>query len=218
EAVTLLGGSADGKLRFQLSGDGKRISVTDEEGRFVPSEKILIMLCTDEFSRGNNVILPFDSPKIIDSIATEYGVRAERYTACPFNNGEDEIKRKAEGSLFVNDGIIQGIKLLSILSQNKTTLAQEIASLPDFSSFSRSFTISVPPGAIMSNLPEDFSRCGEGMESKSERGIVNIRPEKKGRRLKITAEAETAEIAQSVCDEITRKISSLALDIKGKQS
>lgn len=185
-----LGGRSGSQYSLNISPDGSSASLS-RGGEILADDGQLCCVCaTAEFERGNDVVIGSDAPRVLESIAKEYGRRVFRRPSGP------------ETSLFALDGVSL---LLCALACTGTPAVLEnyLARLPSFGTFSESVpTTKEQSSAVFLGkaLRTDGAvRTDSGVSVPSERGWVTLRPSSDGRFLRVCAEAVSVEAARELC-------------------
>ena len=205
---------ADG-MRLHLSASGTKLSVFDEKEGYIWPEKVLAVCCMIEFEKGNDVALPYDAPRAIERLAHKYGKKVLRYLDCPTDGCDKEARDLARTQGFVRDGLMAAIDLLSYLHDKHTTLSEVLKNIPDFAVAVRSMPCEDNPGAIIRTFAQNSAVTDgprEGVILPSKEGNVLLRPMKRGKGVRIVAEATSAETAYELCNGFEDLIKSKALD------
>jgi len=199
---------------FNLSPCGTKLKVITENGVELSYEKVLALCCLIEFKYKNDVYIPYNSPKVIKEIALKYGQKVFYYDTQSSIDNKD-IKGEIINSLWLRDGIQMGVRILSYINNNNTTLDQLAREIPEFISYSRDIYITVKPSLVMEKLKSNSPTPIKGAVA-MENGDSNIliRAGKKGNVIRLFAESYSAETASSLCDDIEGKIRAL-LDNNG---
>jgi mannose-1-phosphate guanylyltransferase/phosphomannomutase len=193
---------------FNLSPSGTKVSVTDKEAGHITHERILAAACLIELRRGHNLTLPYDAPRVIDALAEKYGKSTQRYFSSSADGRDKAAREKSRAQLWLRDGMMTAIRLLSYLRESEETLVELMEEIPAFATAVRSFEIDVPPTEMFEKISGEFDLSGEGALLSRNGGTLLIRPSKKGKSLRILAEAASSETAEALCDEICAKLES----------
>lgn len=202
-----LGGTIGGELTLQIGGRGEGVSIFDKDMGSIPHRRVLALCCLDSFMQGQGASLPFDAPRMLDSLAKEKGVKLHRYLSCPADDSDQEARAIAKDQLWSRDGILMAVKLLSCLKRNKITLKDLEKTLPDFNTAVKTVLITGNLGELMRRLnSQKENAITEGVLISDQRGTVLIRPTKRGTGVKIYAEALKYETAFELCDDMSAYI------------
>ncbi len=197
---------------FNLSHSGTRLSISDRQAGYLRPEQVLCMCCIMEFAAGRDVALPFDAPRMIDSLAEKYGRKVERYYSCPADNADRPARQAAANQLWLRDGMMMTLRILSHMKQTGTTLARMAAGVPKFATVLRTVEVPETVAGAFSRLPDAREPAGEGMCIRSGGGVLYVIPDKRGRRMKLLAEAASSETAEELCAETAALLHGLDTD------
>ncbi len=189
EALSRLGCRfSEGGLTLQLSGDGRDVSVYDKVSDYIFTDRILALVCMDLFRRGQDAAVPASSPRVLDRLAERWGRRALRYED-GFSSDSDRTARSLGlRQPFLRDGLMLGIRLLSLLRENRCSLEELEDRLPGYAVVSR--TVAAPREL----LPGELGLCFP-----VEGGEIRIAPARGGRALFLAAEGVSMEAAGELC-------------------
>ncbi len=204
DTLMRLGCETSEGMTLNLSPCGTKLSITEPTGAHYSFEKVLCMCCILELKDGHDLYLPYDAPRVLDALAAKFGKSAYRYLSSPADDGDRDVRLKTRFSLWIRDGMMSALRLLSYLKESSETLQSLAASVPDFALVEQVLELSEPPTVILSKLQSD--ERGDGVFIKSGSGSVLVRPMKKGNKLRILAESVSAETAQELCDGLIEKL------------
>jgi mannose-1-phosphate guanylyltransferase/phosphomannomutase len=205
-------GCNDGGIKIHLDGGGTGVSFFDENGMYIDYNKSLAMGCIIAFENGEDVALAYDAPRAIDTIAKQYSRNIYRYLECPADSSDKAARVLAKNQMWVRDGLICAIKILSYLKKNNTNLEQMLGRLPDFALAVKAVSCTGNPGnilRILSAAEKSSAQAGpsEGvLLTTSGGGKVLVSPLKRGTGLRILAEAVNMEAAAELCDFYEKKL------------
>ncbi len=176
----------EGGVVLQISADGRDISAYQEVQDYIFTDRVLCLVCLDLFRRGQDAAVPASAPRALDGAAAAWGRRLFRYED-GFPSPTDR-KARALGArqLFLRDGPMLGMRLLSILRRNGGGLAGLQKDIPVFAQVSRT----IPAGkaaalrAAVLSLPL---------------GELRVRPVRGGRFAFLAAESGSMEAAEELC-------------------
>lgn len=186
---------------LHLDGSGSRLALSDPSLGYIPAEKVLAMCCLIAFKSGEDAALPFEAPRILDALAEKFGRRLLRYVSSPADGSDKEARQAARGQIWLRDGMMSGIRLLSFLREQDVSLSALLAEIPQFATVMRYLEIDQPPSELIANL-EGAAAMPEGVMLKRGEGSLLIRPNKRGKALKIIAEAVSMEAARDLCADL----------------
>ena len=94
----------------------------------------LLAVCTlYELQSGHDVALPYDAPRLLNTIAQGYERKVLRYLISPADNSDARARTVSASQLWVRDGLFMAVKLLAIMKERGLSLSQLLSELPDFS-------------------------------------------------------------------------------------
>ena len=205
-------------LRLHLGAGGRRLSLYDPEAGYVWPDQVLALNCLLTMEQGGNVSLPCDAPACLEALAERYGCRVLHYVSCPADTSDARARRLAANQLWVRDGLMMAVRLLSAMKRSGRTLAELVEKLPGFATASRVIPCQGNPGKALRRLEQTGrERVGEGARVRTKNGVVFVRPAKLGRSLVLTAEAADMETADELCGELQQKLDMLLLDKGGEK-
>lgn len=200
-------------LHLHLGAGGRRLSLHDPEAGYIWPDRVLALNCLLEMEKGRNVALPCDAPPCLETLAQRYGCRVLHYVSCPADASDARARRLAANQLWVRDGLMMAVRLLSAMKRSGRSLPQLLRQLPDFATASRVVPCADNPGRVLRRLARDEQeRVGEGARVRTKNGVIFVRPAKLGRSLILTAEAADMETADELCGELQQKLDMLLLD------
>ncbi len=197
-----------GGLRLHLTFSGSAASFFDEEGKYLSPVHTLALGCAAAFERGEDVALPYGAPHALDTLADRYGRRVLRYLSCPADDGDQEARGLAAAQPWVRDGLENGLRILAYLQKNGVRLHDAAARLPSFAVAARSVPIAGNPGRLLRSFSESLPEngVGEGVLLTKREGRILLSPLKRGKGLRILAEARDMETAEELCLDFQREL------------
>lgn len=197
--------------RFSIDQSGRRLTAFSEVDGYVWHERLLALGCISEFERGRSVALPYDAPRMLDRLAAQFGCASCRYFECPADASDAKARELAKTQPFVRDALMLALKLLDYLARSGQTLQQALQSTPEFAVTQKEYAYAGDVGALMRALGSHAAQkeMGEGvlLPDKDKRGVVLVRPLKRGAGIRVYAEASNTEIAQELCAQIEDTLS-----------
>ncbi len=193
------------KLLIKLNDSGTQITVI-ENGISYGHEKLLAVVAHNEMKMGNDVAMPWDAPQIITSLGESMGRRVFRFSH--FNENEESVKLTGVNRLWSRDAVFLMFKLIKLLSDEKRSLKDVVADLPEFYVAKKVLEIDLTPTAISKELLKNNFKIDEGgtVVLKNEKGSVKVRGNADGKSLKILTEAVNCEIAEELITSTERLI------------
>ena len=99
--------------------------------------------------------------------------------------------------------------ILNHMKKSKTTLAQIRREVPDVVQKNVTYVLHHSPSVAMEQLKQLANPAIQGLQVVANEKIVRIWPSKRGRALRILAEAHTTEAANELCEDWHEKIADL---------
>lgn len=178
----------DDGLVFQVSEDGQRANAYSSDVGFISHEKLLMTYVFMQTQKEREVWLPDDfhyAAELLDGYRLIHRFSAEREMP------EDAVKQR-----FLTDTLF----LCTQLSQDRQAMISAIRALPSFATSNRDISINVT----------DETPVGRTIIDSGGR----IRISRSGsRRLKLSAQAYSAETASELCSQWTEKLRRSAADV-----
>lgn len=183
-------------VTFNISDDGFRASAYSCESGFVFYEKLVLLCCTDEFEKGNDIALPHSFPVIADKLASEYNQNIYRYD--PYSENAADISRK-EISLefpFLYDAASLVYRITRMIITRNRTLKELLTSIPDFTTTVKYVNINSNPDETIHNIQE---KSKNDVCCSRDDGRIIARKSKSGKNLILYAESYSSETADELC-------------------
>lgn len=209
-----LGGSDAKRPLFTVSQDGTQLTAVDENQHIWDSDRMLALGCLLAFRGGEDVAVAYDAPCLLDRLARREGRRCHRYIQLS-GDSQQPVRRLAKQQYFLRDGMMLALKIMNHMKENKITLADMMREIPDFATKVTAYPLRQSPSGVMERLQTIAKPAGQGVSIASGETVIRIWPEKKGKNLRISAEAADAETAEELCADFQSKIADL-LDRKGE--
>lgn len=187
---------------FNLSRSGTRLAISDRQAGYIHPDQVLCMCCIMEFEAGQDVALPFAAPRMIDALAEKYGRRVRRFYTCPADGADRDARQQAAGQLWLRDGMMMALRILEHMKRTGETLAHMAAKVPKFATVLHTVEVPSSVAGALSRLPGRPEQAGEGVRMQLGEGVLLVTPDKRGRRLRLLAEAASSEIAEELCAEV----------------
>lgn len=192
---------------IKINNTGTRLTVVENNQNF-SHEKILAVVAFSEMKKGNDVVLLWDAPQIITTLASELGRKALRFS--DYSNSDfSKIRTVNTSQLWSADAVFLMFRLVKILIEENKSLKELSEEIPEFYVAKKVMTIDSLPSVISKELlKKDFKTdSGGGVTRKTKKGVVRVRNDNNGKSLKIITEAVTTELAEELCGEIEKLIS-----------
>ncbi|MBC8584916.1 sugar phosphate nucleotidyltransferase [Youxingia wuxianensis] len=164
------------------------------------------------FEEGKDIAVENDFPQTLELLAQKYGQKVYRYLICPADNCDEQSRRLAAAQPFVRDGLMLLILLLDRMKKKNLTVEQLDCLLPDLEVEEKIVSVDVNPAKILndlSQLPIRKQAAGEGVLVEDSKGIVHLRSLKRGKGIKIFAQAASSETAKELCADFTKILGGL---------
>ena len=192
---------------FVISNSGTRVYAETENGE-IGFEKLLAICCLDEMRKGRDVAVPYTAPSYLDSLAEKCGRRILRYMTTPADNSDETARKLAKKQVFVRDALFMCAKLVSVMNERSMTLDMLASEIPGKHIESKIFSVNFPVSKLSDVIGAQKNISGEGVRLIREEGSLLLIPERGGEKIKVFAEADTAEIANELCADIEEIIGS----------
>jgi mannose-1-phosphate guanylyltransferase/phosphomannomutase len=201
-----LGCDVSDGFTIDISSQGDKVRVYDEKLGYIPHHRVLAWCAASEMERGQDIALPFDAPHFLDDVAKENGVTLHRYFDCPADSSDAKARKIAAFQMWSRDALMQAIMFMSIVKR-EGGLENLCRRLPDFAMSVRTIdTDSNPAWLIRGINPHEAASVMEGVIINNSRGVVLVKPLKRGTGLRIMAEAASAEIADEICADVETQL------------
>jgi len=211
EALQTLGCNMGGEnpLTIEINSQGDKVRIWDPQGGGTIRHHTILAVCASgEMERDQDIALPFDAPRAIDTQAKLLGRQVLRYLSTPADNSDLEARKLARTQMWSRDALMQSIIFLR-MARRSGGVKSLLEKLATFEVSVRTLQTQGNPAALLSGLgAEQSGGIGEGVLVERSKGIVLIKPMKKGGALRILAEAVNAEVAKELCqstEELLRR-------------
>lgn len=204
ETLYKLGCDVEGGPVLEMSSQGDKVRVYDPALGYIQHHSIFTWCCLSELERGEDIAVPFDAPRVIDAFAQDKGRQVLRYYQCPADDGDRAARALAKRQLWTRDALMQSIMFLSI-ARRMGGVSAILAQAPRFERIMKTLETSQNPAPLIRALDGAAGgdgRVSEGVLLRERRGIVLVRPLKRGTGVRIFAESVNSETAQELCDDI----------------
>lgn len=209
-AIELAGGTdvppRSGTPCFVVQGSGTSLTATDEDGRLLDSDQMLILVALTELERGvQELAVPYDAPEALDALAGEYGARILR-----LDRDGDRAAHVYSRRTALRDSVFGAVQVCSLMQQKGMTLASLARRIPGFHVVSVELPIKSGRGAVMRALTAFAAEAGAeldaGIKIRSSGGTTHVCPARDKNALKITAESESEWTAESLCSKLAERV------------
>ena len=200
DVLRALGCDLEGRIIIELSSQGDRLRIFEPEAGTVRYHTILAACAAGEMERGFNIALPFESPRAIDDQAALLGRRVLRYLNTPADESDSEARSLAKKQMWSRDGLMQAIMFLKLAAE-KGGIKALLERVSGFDVATRTLeTGENPAGLLRAVSKHKPGGITEGVLLEDTRGILLIKPLKRGTGVRILAEALSFETASELCD------------------
>lgn len=192
-----LGGRSDKSVVFTFPPDGSSVSMSRGGSQCVSGEQFVGVCALLDFSRGLDVVVTQDAPRLLEKLAATKGGRVWRRPA------------GGELSVWAADGVSTLIYALAGAGSQEN-LDALLRQLPPVGTYNRRVQLDSTSAAVLGELLEKVGgrRMEQGVALPSDEGWVSLRPGADGRSLRVSAEAVSAETAAELCDGFERWLDS----------
>lgn len=205
ETLYKLGCDTSTGFRIEVSSQGDKVRIYDPELGYIPHHKIMAWCALDELEK-DDIAIPFDAPQVLDDYAREMGRKILRYYNCPADQSDLEARKLAKHQMWSRDALMQAVMLQSIIKHHGG-LGALMKKYPSFDMEVRTLDTSInPAGLIRSINSQKSGQITEGVLLRGDKGIVLVKPLKRGTGIRIMAEAMSSETAAELCDDIEKLI------------
>ncbi len=205
DAFERLGGTLGGKPEFVLSADGCSVSAVDEHGMTVSPERMVALGSELLFKRGEDVVLNYAAPYILDTIAQKHGRRCIRMTHDKYNlSAKDNALIKKQ--YFLRDGMLLSFFVMSEMKKQGDTLSHLLADLPEVSKRVTRIPLHISPSLAMERIHSFTHPARQGRKIVFQDAVIRIWPDQNGKTLQLFTQAVNQETANELCAEVESKI------------
>lgn len=204
DTLARLGCDTSKGMMMNLSSDGTGLTINHPSTGFIPADRVLAICCVINFENGKDVALPYNAPRIVEALAEKYGRKVYRYLSCPADDSDKEARCVSSSQMWLRDGIMMGIGILSYMKQNNVSLAQLNERIPQFAMIVKNVEIKSTVSDAFKKLNQQIKADGEGVLLSRQNGNLLITPTKRGRSLKVYAEAVNSETAEELFADIEK--------------
>lgn len=175
----------EGGLTLQISADGRDVSAYDAVQDYIHTDRVLLLVCRDLFERGQDAAVPASAPRVLDALAESCGRQVFRYDDGLPSGSDRKARSLSLRQPFLRDGLMLGLRLLSILRRRSCGLGELVRELPDYAVVSR--TVAAP------------SAFRAGTVLRFPAGELRVRPLRGRRAVLLSAECGNMEAAAELC-------------------
>lgn len=191
---------------LDVSSQGDKVRLFDDEYGYIAHHRILAWCALSRMERGEDIALPFDAPRFLDEAAAESGVTLYRYYDCPADASDAEARKVAAFQMWSRDGLMQAVMLLDLI-RAEGGLGNLAERYRGFGMASRTIeTKGSAAGLIRHINKQKAGTVREGVVLTHDRGVVLVKPLKRGSGIRILAEAASSETAEEICADVEKQL------------
>lgn len=203
-----------GGLLFIIDKYGEKFYAVENEHAY-SYDRILTICAYDAFKKQRDVLIHEEASGLIDDLAEKKNCKVYR-----LYEGQKEFDEAvydlAEGNLWSFDGIFCIARLLEIMKKYNKTLSELSDEIPEQYVRHLCFDYTVQPMRFRQNLLHDGAlrskkRSGY-FEWEDERGVIRVRPDSDGRRVRVLIETDSMEISRELAADAEMKIRNCSID------
>lgn len=209
DTLKKLGAVGEKSPLFNINSSGTNVSAVLESGESIGYEQLLAVCCLNEMQNGRDVSVPYDAPQLLDELASEHGRQVYRYLSSPADDSDSTARRLAAKQMYVRDALFLTVKVLSIMNERDASLEYLLSELPEVFFVKREMPLNISPSRLSQLIGEEKSESGnsrEGIRLVRDNGRLLIVPERSGEKVRILAEAASAETARELCESVEELI------------
>lgn len=103
---------------YRLSEDGLSLSIEDAVAGVIGPKRVFLLSCGAEFERRNDVVVPYDAPNEVETLAKRYARKVYRSAA------GDSAETIARAQYRMRDGILTAIRLMAFMRERNMSLEE----------------------------------------------------------------------------------------------
>ncbi len=199
ERVLKRAGCAIGELTLQITPDGGELSIS-QSYHSISSAHVRLLCCAAEFEQGMDAALCFGSSYAAEEMAEQFKRRVYRYYLCPADQSDKEGRELAAKQGWSYDGLIAAIRILRMIRDTEEDLWELADAIPGYAQTVRTIQVKGNPASLIKRLA--CADIREGALVTDNRGVVLVKPTKRGNAIRLIAEAVSAEVAEELCEEV----------------
>ncbi len=205
-----------------LSENGENLILIDERGRVIEKEMytVLATLILLKIGSDNKIVIPYTSPKIIESMSEDYKVDIIRTKTSPseimnemlkLDNGEKDVLLQY---VLYFDAILAAGKIVDFMVQNSIALSELIDELPDYHFIKEEISCDwqdkgrVIREIIVEHKDKDIELF-EGVKINNDKGWALILPDSERPIFNVYAEGFSEEYAMELSSFFSKKVKKL---------
>ena len=177
---------------LNITPDGGSASLSSGGEVLATAEQLYCICAVTQFERGNDVVVGYDAPRVLETLAEQAGRRVFRRRIGP------------ETDVFALDGVSLLLFALSRV-QNPDMLESYLLRIPHFGVFSESVPVPESSSAVFLGRAlrsRGSVRTENEIGFPSPQGWVTLRPTADGQSVRVRAEAASVEAARELCADI----------------
>ncbi len=207
-------GTGEGEeYRLKLPATGEWFSLYHRDTGWLSKYQTMALTALTHWKRGKDTALPYEAPRFLDDLAQKHGRRLLRYLDCPAGTEDYAARKMARQQFWVRDGLMGAIRLLGFLQEEEISLKALTEELPEFAIEERVFATRENPAGILRAMGGgEREQPGEGILVRQPDAVLLLRPDRKGKKLKLMVQAAKAEVAAELCGRLTRMFGDNPLD------
>ena len=187
-------------ITVEVNSGGDKLRIWDPQAGTVRHHMILAVCAVGEMERGQDIALPFDAPRAIDKQAELLGRNVLRYLDTPADASDTEARKLARAQMWSRDALMQCVMFLSLARRNGGIVSL-LSKLTSFEVSVSTLETAGNPAALLRDMGQEKNgSIGEGIVVQDNKGVILIKPTKKGNGLRILAEAVSFEAAKELCE------------------
>lgn len=214
-------------IGIAFDGDGDRVGVVDERGRYVQPEKILVMLAKRLIGNKTDVVVNVETSMMVEKELEPLGAKIVRvpvghtFLSQSVNENNSAIGGEPSSHYLLpqympfDDAMVAALKIIEVLSESESRLSEISDSIRTFPKAKASVECDDETKfKVMKSLKESLSKKYEsintmdGIRIELNGGWVLIRPSNTGPTIRITAEADSEKIAESLKSDFLAELKS----------
>ena len=203
-----------------LDGDGDRIAVVDEKGNFIDGDELLALFAMDFLEKNqlwkNTVVGTVMSNLGLERFLNERGVD---FVRTPVGDRYVVLKMKEIGALLggetsghlifldkatTGDGLLTGLRLLSIMKEKQKPLSELIRLFEKVPQVLKN--VKVKEKKKVEEIPGLFEKIKQAQEALKDRGRILIRPSGTEPKYRIMVEGEDEVLISALAEELAQYI------------
>ena len=197
-----------GGLLFIIDKYAEKFYAVENERAF-SYDRILTILCMNEFLKGESVAVDEEAPGVIDLLAKDHGVQCFRMyegDAAPCERAVALYRRNK----WSHDALFCITALLDMMTQKQKSLAELSDSLPACYMKHLQFDYEASPLQFRTSVVNEGALPSESRngyyEWEDERGVVRVKPLSDGHRVRVLVEAQSMEMSRELAADAQEKI------------